>query len=132
MLKALLAILFSFWMQFTFAQTDSSSIQYFELTGKFSHTPNLTPDCGTLAWAAVFRVEIESFSDSSYASKSIGIIAPCPEFYKDGFEMGRTYKFTLANRNTAGFGFLIPEQHLLEVYPLKDPLWITKIEKSKN
>lgn len=116
----------------TFSQSDSIHGQHFQLKGKIINQIALTPHCGTIAWGTVIEFQIIEFSDTNYKCDSIGVIFTCPEFYKDNFfEIGATYTLIVADENQASFGWLIPNDSILDKYKLKKKLWVVKADKKK-
>lgn len=133
MIKKITTILIlSFFTLVGFSQNDSIRGNQFELNGQLINEIKLTPHCGTIAWGTVIEFKIDEFSDSSYRLDSIGVIFTCPEFYKDNFfEIGKTYKITVADENQADFDWVVPNESILSKYDLKKKLWVIDAQKEK-
>ena len=131
-MKKSFLILFVFFYSFVSqSQTVLTKEKQFQLVGKIINQPILSPDCGNTAFGTtVIEFEIQTFSDSTYSNKNIGLIFTCPELFgKDFLSVGRTYQITLSNTNQANFNYSILNEKDLEKYKLTYKPWVISAKR---
>ena len=132
-MKLIYILISIFIIQNANGQNDSIRGNQFVLKGKLINEVLLPPGCGTIAWGTVIELEVMEYSDSNYEMERIGVIVPCPDFYKNRFfKVGKTYKILLADENQSDFDFSIPNESILSKYKLMKKLWVIQMEKIKS
>lgn len=119
----------NFSTEIGFVLLDNQAMKY-KLTGKLVETVEMTPDCGTIAWAIVHKFEVLSTTIPSYNKKYILIIQTCPEFLEDNFFQAREiYEIDIATNSGVTFDFSVINNYEKENLPT---FWSREIKKEKE
>ena len=119
----------NFSTEIGFVLLDNQATKY-KLTGKLVETVEMTPDCGTIAWAIVHKFEVLSTTIPSYNKKYILIIQTCPEFLEDNFFQAREiYEIDIATNSGVTFDFSVINNYEKENLPT---FWSREIKKEKE
>ena len=119
----------NFSTEIGFVLLDNQAMKY-KLTGKLVETVEMTPDCGTIAWAIVHKFEVLSTTIPSYNKKYILIIQTCPEFLEDNFFQAREiYEIDIATNSGVTFDFSVINNYVKENLPT---FWSREIKKEKE
>lgn len=97
----------------------------FELKGRISDTVSIPPFCGHIAFAVAVRMEIISYSDTSYKQDHIVIIYTCPrEMGESYFNVGQVHSVKVQDHNPASFGWAIINNGMLKENMLPYDLYV--------
>ncbi len=122
-----------FILLFFFLHPNATSQQRVDTTYNFkarlTKAVQLTPFCGTIAWAIAQKFEVISTDFPGYKNKYVVVIQPCPEFLgKNFFKSNTVYNITVADSSGAKFGYSYTNIYQKENIPT---FWSREINRSK-